>query len=121
MELNINDIKELREETGSGVLEVKKALEDASGDVKAALEILMKNAMAKAAKKSDRETKDGLVASYIHAGGKVGSLISLACETDFVAKTEDFQKLAKEIALQACTEDYADIEALLNSEYIRDG
>jgi elongation factor Ts len=120
MAINIEDIKKLREETGAGMLEVKKALEDNGGDYQKALTELMGKVASKAAKKSDRETKDGLVASYIHLGGKAGSLVWLACETDFVAKTDDFKKLAQEIALQVCTEDFVDVEALTNSEYIRD-
>ena len=120
MNFNINDIKKLREETGAGVLEVKQALESAEGNYDKAREELMKKVASKAAKKADRVTKDGLVESYIHAGGKVGSLVALACETDFVAKTDDFKKLAHEIAMQVCTEEFENVEDLLNSEYIRD-
>ncbi|RJR28046.1 translation elongation factor Ts [candidate division WWE3 bacterium] len=120
MSFNINDIKKLREETGAGVLEVKQALENAEGDYEKAKAELMKKVAAKAAKKADRVTKDGLVESYIHAGGKVGSLVTLACETDFVAKTDDFKKLAHEVAMQVCTEEFENVDELLNSEYIRD-
>lgn len=120
MELNVKDIKKLREETGAGVLEVKQALEDSGGDYKKAHEELMKKVGSKAAKKSERVTKDGLIVSYIHAGGRVGTLVYMACETDFVARTEDFQKLCKEIAMQAATGDYKTVEELLNDEYIRD-
>lgn len=120
MELNIKDIKNLREETGAGVLEVKQALENSSGDYANAKEELMKKVGSKAAKKSDRITKDGLIFAYLHAGGRVGTLIYMACETDFVAKTEDFQKLCKEVAMQAATGDYNSVEDLLSDEYIRD-
>lgn len=120
MELNIKDIKNLREETGAGVLEVKQALENSSGDYAKAKEELMKKVGSKAAKKSDRVTKDGLIFAYLHAGGRVGTLIYMACETDFVAKTEDFQRLCKEVAMQAATGDYSSVEELLNDEYIRD-
>ena len=120
MELNIKDIKNLREETGAGVLEVKQALENFAGDYTKAKEELMKKVGAKAAKKSDRVTKDGLIFSYLHAGGRVGTMIYMACETDFVAKTEDFQKLCKEVAMQAATGDYSSVEDLLNDEYIRE-
>ncbi len=120
MELNIKDIKNLREETGSGVLEVKEALEKAAGNYETAREALMKKAGIKAGKKADRITKDGLIYSYIHNGGKVGSLVYIACETDFVAKTESFQSLCKEIAMQAATTEYASVEELLNDDYIRD-
>lgn len=120
MELNIKDIKNLREETGAGVLEVKQALENSSGDYANAKEELMKKVGSKAAKKSDRITKDGLIFAYLHAGGRVGTLIYMACETDFVSKTEDFQKLCKEVAMQAATGDYNSVEDLLSDEYIRD-
>ena len=120
MEFNINDIKNLREETGAGVLEVKEALEKAEGNAEKAREILMKNVASKAAKKEGRTAADGLIFSYIHATGKVGSLVEVACETDFVAKTEAFQKLGREVAMQVCTAEYANVEELNNSEYIRD-
>ena len=120
MELNVKDIKNLREETGAGVLEVKQALENSLGDYAKAKEELMKKVSSKAAKKSDRVTKDGLIFAYLHAGGRVGTLIYMACETDFVAKTEDFQKLCKEVAMQAATGDYNSVEELLNDEYIRE-
>ena len=120
MELNIKDIKNLREETGAGILEVKQALENSSGDYAKAKEELMKKVGSKAAKKSDRVTKDGLIFAYLHARGRVGTLIYMACETDFVAKTEDFQRLCKEVAMQAATGDYSSVEELLNDEYIRD-
>lgn len=117
---NIKDIKKLREETGAGVLDVKKALEEFDGDVEKAKEKLLEKAKEKAATKGDRETGDGLVYSYIHTGGKAGSMILMACETDFVAKTEDFQNLCKEVAMQACTADYESVDELLDAEYIRD-
>jgi elongation factor Ts len=120
MAININEIKKLREETGAGILEVKKALEETGEDYDKARQLLMGKVAGKAAKKADRTTKDGLVESYIHAGGKLGSLLWIACETDFVAKTDDFKKLAHEIAMQVCTEDFTDVESLLSSEYIRD-
>ncbi|OGC68505.1 hypothetical protein A2364_00490 [candidate division WWE3 bacterium RIFOXYB1_FULL_43_12] len=116
----MKDIKNLREETGAGVLEVKQALENSSGDYANAKEELMKKVGSKAAKKSDRITKDGLIFAYLHAGGRVGTLIYMACETDFVAKTEDFHKLCKEVAMQAATGDYNSVEDLLSDEYIRD-
>ena len=120
MSNNIEIIKKLRDETGAGILEIKNMLEQVGEDFEKAKEELLKKSAAKAAKKSDRVAEDGLVYSYIHNSGKVGSLVLLSCETDFVAKTEDFQKLCREIAMQACTEDYEDVEKLLQSEYIRD-
>ena len=94
-----NLIKELRELTGAGIMDVKEALSEAGDNRDAALDILRKKGMAKMAKKADRAAKEGVVESYIHAGGRIGALVELNCETDFVARTEDFQNLAKELAL----------------------
>ncbi len=94
-----NLIKELRELTGAGIIDVKDALEETSGDKEQALELLRKKGIAKLAKKADRVAKEGIVESYIHAGGRIGVIVELNCETDFVARTEDFKALAKELAL----------------------
>ncbi|SMO51297.1 elongation factor Ts [Balnearium lithotrophicum] len=99
-EITTQMIKELREKTGAGIVECKKALQEAGGDIEKAVEILRKKGAAKAAKKADRATAEGIVVSYIHAGGKVGALVELSCETDFVARTEDFKQLGHEIAMQ---------------------
>ena len=115
----MQDIKKLREETGAGVVEVKKALEE-FGDYKKAYEELAKRVSKKAKKRADRVTGDGLVHAYVHVGGKVGSLVHVGCETDFVAKTDEFETLCHNIALQACTSDYKDNEELLKSEFIKD-
>jgi elongation factor Ts len=120
MSNNIEIIKKLRDETGAGILEIKNMLEEVSDNYEKAKEELLKKSAAKAAKKSDRVAEDGLVYSYIHNSGKVGSLVLLSCETDFVAKTDDFQKLCREIAMQVCSEDYENVEKLLESEYIRE-
>jgi elongation factor Ts len=93
-------VKTLREMTGAGMLECKSALEEANGDLELAVEILRKKGFAKAAKKAGRETKEGLIHAYIHAGGRIGVLLELNCETDFVARNELFKELANEIALQ---------------------
>jgi elongation factor Ts len=93
-------VKTLREMTGAGILECKKALEETGGDLEEAVELLRKRGIAKAAKKAGRETKEGIIHSYIHAGGRVGVLLELNCETDFVARNEVFKELANEIALQ---------------------
>src|SRR6056297_616016 len=93
-------IKKLRSQTGAGMLDCKKALEETNGDLDAAIEFLRKKGAAKAAKKADRETKEGIVYSYIHHNEKIGVLLLLGCETDFVAKTEDFHELANKISLQ---------------------
>lgn len=98
--ISSSDISKLREQTGAGIMDVKKALEDASGDFEKATEILRKSGALKAQKKSERVAKEGIVFSYIHGIGKIGVLLELNCETDFVAKTDDFKKLAGEIAMQ---------------------
>lgn len=94
-----NTIKQLREQTGAGIMDVKEALNDAGGDLDKAVEILRKKGLAKQAKKSDRTANEGIVESYIHAGGRIGVLVEVNCETDFVARTDDFKALVKEIAL----------------------
>lgn len=94
-----NIIKELREQTGAGIMDVKEALEEAGNDRDKAVEILRKKGLAKQAKKADRVANEGLVESYIHAGGRIGVLVEVNCETDFVARTDEFKNLAKEIAL----------------------
>lgn len=101
----MKDIQQLRAQTGAGIMDVKKALEEASGDVEKAKDILRKRGAAIAAKKGSREAKEGLVVSYIHAGSKVGVLLKLYCETDFVALTEEFQQLARDIAMHIAATD----------------
>lgn len=93
-------VKKLREMTGAGMLDCKKALEETNGNLEEAVELLRKKGIAKAAKKAGRETREGLIHSYIHAGGRVGVLLELNCETDFVARNETFKELANELALQ---------------------
>jgi elongation factor Ts len=93
-------VKALRDATGAGMMECKAALQEANGDIEAATLILRKRGLAQAARKSGRATSEGLIGSYIHAGGKIGVLVELNCESDFVARTEDFQALLRELALQ---------------------
>lgn len=93
-------VKELREQSGAGVMEAKRALEEAGGDMKKAQEIIRERGIAAAAKRSERETEQGVVESYIHAGGRIGVLVELNCETDFVANTQDFRQLARDVAMQ---------------------
>lgn len=93
-------VKELRERTGAGMMNCKKALEDAGGDIEKAITILKEQGMAVAGKRASREAGQGVIESYIHAGNKVGVMVELNCETDFVAKTDEFKLLAKEIAMQ---------------------
>jgi len=100
MAISAATVKELRDKTNAGMMDCKKALEEADGNMEKAIEILREKGIAKAAKKSGRITKEGLVASYIHPGDKLGVLVEINCETDFVAKTDDFKTLVKDIAMQ---------------------
>jgi len=100
MAISAKEVKALRESTGAGMMDCKKALTEADGNVDKAVELLRKKGMAKAAKRAGRETGEGIVHSYIHGNGKVGVLIELNCETDFVAKTDDFIGLAKDLCMQ---------------------
>jgi len=93
-------VKDLREKTGAGIMDCKRALSDAGGDMDKALDILRQKGLAIAAKKAARETKEGLISSYIHAGGRIGVLAEVNCETDFVARNSEFQELVRDIAMQ---------------------
>jgi elongation factor Ts len=95
----MDQVKELRERTGAGVLEAKKTLDETGGNIDRAIELLRERGIVKAAKKASREAKEGLVEPYIHLGGKIGVLVELNCETDFVARTKEFQELAHDLAL----------------------
>jgi elongation factor Ts len=100
MASSAEQVKNLRERTGAGVMDCKAALEASQGDLQGAVEYLRKKGLADAAKKSHRDARDGVVVSYIHPGSKIGVLIEVNCETDFVARTEDFQQLVKDVAMQ---------------------
>ena len=117
--MNIEDIKKLRQETGAGIADCKEALKESGGDLGKAKEWLKKKGLDKASSKADREVKAGIVDVYSH-GGKVGVLVELLCETDFVARTEDFKNLAHELALQIASMNPSSLEELLSQEYIRD-
>lgn len=93
-------IKELREQSGAGIMESKRALEETDGNIDKAVELLRKQGVAKAGKKADRVASQGVVEPYIHGGGRIGALVEVNCETDFVARTPDFQSLAHDIAMQ---------------------
>jgi elongation factor Ts len=101
----LEQIKKIREQTGAGVVDVKKALDETGGNEEKAIEILRKKGQDKALKKSDREAKEGIVASYVHSNGKLGAMVKLYCETDFVARNEEFQELAKDIAMHISATD----------------
>src|SRR6185295_6995654 len=99
MEITATMVKALREQTGAGMMECKAALTEAKGDIEEATNILRKRGLATATKKAGRSTNEGLIGSYIHMGGKIGVLVEVNCESDFVARTDDFQALAREIAM----------------------
>ncbi len=100
MNITTADIKALRDSTGAGIMDSKRALEEAGGDIERAQDILREKGIASAAKKVDRETEQGVIECYIHSGGRIGAMVEVNCETDFVARTEDFKALAHDIAMQ---------------------
>jgi len=100
MAITADAVKELRERTGAGMMDCKRALEETDGDVEKAVALLRERGIASAARKAGRDAREGLVSSYIHTGGRVGVLIEVNCETDFVARTDDFQKLVRDLAMQ---------------------
>ncbi len=128
-------IKELRDQTGAGIMDAKRALEDADGDMKAATQALMEKGLASAAKRAGRDAAEGVIEAYIHTGSRVGSLVELNCETDFVARTPEFKSLARDLAMQVAAmnpryvdrdsvpddvEEVSEDEILLDQMYIRD-
>jgi elongation factor Ts len=100
MEVSASTVKELRERTGAGMMDCKKALAETGGDLQKAVDFLRQKGLAAAAKKADRAATDGAVGAYVHPGGKIGVLVEINCETDFVARTAEFQALLKDIAMQ---------------------
>jgi elongation factor Ts len=114
------EVQRLRAETNAGVMDCKRALEDADGDYEKAKGLLKERGLAAVAKKSGREAKEGVVASYIHAGGRKGALVEVASETDFVARSAEFQKLAQEVAMQVAAMSPKTVDDLLAQAYIRD-
>lgn len=119
-DINLELLKMLRNETSASIADCRKALEETNGDYEKAVEWIHKNALSKAEKKSDRLTEQGLIESYIHQGGKVGVLVEILCETDFVTRTDEFKNLAREVSMQIAAMDPKDVEGLLKQEYIRD-
>ncbi|MBI2011897.1 translation elongation factor Ts [Candidatus Daviesbacteria bacterium] len=119
MAISIGDIKKLRGETGAGIANCRAALNDSNGDFNKAKEILKQKGLDKAAEKFDREVKAGVVETYSH-GGKVGVIVEVLCESDFVAKTDEFKNLAHELALQVASMKPESVSDLLAQEYIRD-
>lgn len=120
MSVNKEDIIKLRAKTKAGVMDVRRALEEAEGDLAKAEAALHKMGQARAESKADRTTGSGLIETYSHGDGKIGVMVELACETDFVAKTDEFKTLAHEITLQVAAMDPENVAELLEQEYIKD-
>jgi len=120
MAIDVNLIKQLREETQASIADCRKALEESNGDYKKAQDWLKKRGAEIAEKKADRETAEGVVESYVHGNGKIGVIVSVLCETDFVARTEEFKKLAHEVAMQISAMNPKNVDELMKQEYIRD-
>jgi elongation factor Ts len=121
MTVDVKLIKKLRDETQASIADCREVLEEAKGNYEKAVELLKKKGIERAEKKSTRETAQGLVESYIHQNGKVGVLVKVLCETDFVARTDDFKHLLHEITMQIAAMNPKNVETLLKQEYIRDG
>lgn len=119
MTISLDTLKKLRAETQAGVADCRQALEDAGGDIAKAKQFLIERGLEKASKKEGKETSQGLVEAYVH-NGKVGVLVELRCETDFVARTDEFKNLAHEVALQVCSMNPKNVEELFKEPYIRD-
>jgi elongation factor Ts len=119
MSIAVEDIKKLREATGAGIADVRQALEEANGDFDKATTIIKQKGLDRAESKSDREVNAGVVEVYSHAG-RVGVLVEVLCETDFVAKTEDFKNLSHDIALQIASMNPENVEELLKQDYVKD-
>jgi len=134
LEISITSIKELRERSGGGVMDCRRALEEAEGDLDRAAAILEQQAIADAAKRAHRVTGQGTVACYVHAGGRIGAMVELNCETDFVAKTDEFLQLGRDVAMQVAAmepvclnqedapegQEISDEQCLLLQDYIKD-
>lgn len=120
MTIDLTLLKKLRDETQASVADCRKALEASDGQFDKALQWLQKRAAEKAEKKADRETGEGIIEPYVHQNGKLGVMVQLLCETDFVARTDEFKKLAHNVALQVAAMNPKDVNALLEQEFIKD-
>jgi elongation factor Ts len=128
VDISANTVKELRTKTGAGIMDCKRALQDSNGNMDKATELLRQRGLASSSKVAGREAKQGLIESYIHTGGRIGALVEVNCETDFVARTDEFRTLAREIAMQVASMNPTTVgsmeeddgEGLLSQEYIRD-
>jgi elongation factor Ts len=117
--ISIDDVKRLRELTGVGITDAKQALVEAKGDFDKALEQMRKKGLTKAEKRGERETRAGLIGSYVH-DGRIGVLVEVNCETDFVAKTDEFKELVKDLTLHIAAADPKDVAELLEQEFIKE-
>lgn len=118
--ISMDLIKQLREKTNAGVMDAKRALEESKGDMKKAEDWIREKGIQRAEKKADREAKQGVIASYVHQGAQVVALVELNCETDFVARTDKFVALGKEIAMQVASMKPTTVDELMAQAYIRD-
>jgi len=119
-QITAKDVQEIRDETGLGVMDIRNALEDAKGNKKKALEILKEKAGDKVLKRAGRTTAQGKIAAYVHGNATSGCMVEVGCETDFVAKAEDFQNFIKELTLQVISMKPANVEELLKQDYVKD-
>jgi len=118
--ISLDQVKKLREKTGIGIMACREALEEAGGDFSEAEKILRERAAVKVELRTDRRAAEGVVASYIHAGGKIGAMVEVCSETDFVSRSPEFKDLARELAMQICAMDPEAVEDLLEEDWIRD-
>ncbi|MBD3250261.1 MAG: translation elongation factor Ts [Candidatus Pacebacteria bacterium] len=116
----IEDIQKLRQATGARVLDCKKALQEAEGDFEKAQQIVSEKGLARAEKKADRNVSQGYIASYVHTTGKIATMVEVLCETDFVAKNEEFQTMARDIAMHISAMNPATVEELLEQDFVKD-
>jgi len=115
-----NDIKALREKTGAGMMDCKKALDAENGNMVKAEEWVKAKGLAKAEKKADRETHEGYIASYVHLNSRLAAMVEIRCETDFVARNDEFQTMARDIAMQVASMNPTDVAELLEQDFIKD-
>lgn len=118
--VSLEQLKKLRNETQASIADCRKALEDSNGDYHKAINWLKKHGIEKAEKKADRKTSQGLIDCYIHQNGRIGAMVEVLCETDFVARTSEFKNFVHEICMQTAAMNPKDVETLLKQEYIRD-
>ncbi len=118
-DISIDDVKRLRELTGVGITDAKQALMEANGDFEKALEQMRKKGLTKAEKRGEREARAGLIGSYVH-DGRIGVLVEVNCETDFVAKTDEFKELVKDLWLHICSMDAENVEKLLEQPFVKE-